>query len=203
MTPHALALAAQRAYSEATHEAGGAQATLRVDGLATLAFRGTEKDLGDIITDMRALPWYSSKLGAWCHSGFLKSTRELYHWVRADAQKVIGNGQVLHVTGHSLGAAQATLFVCMMLADGLALPEHFTLTGFGSPRPQYGHGLNKWLRGVDVKLYRKGDDCVTRYPRIFASHVSVIRRLPSDGVAPTRFTDHRMAGYVEGLSRLG
>ena len=38
------------------------------------AWRGTERNYADILTDMRAVPWWASRLG-WCHKGFLRGVQ--------------------------------------------------------------------------------------------------------------------------------
>lgn len=196
VTPYALAVQSQRVYSVATHRARNAEALIEIIAdEPVLTFRGTEKDFGDILTDLRFFPWYSSDLRAFCHKGFLRSTQALYPALMADAAAMLSQGRQLHVTGHSLGAAQGTIFACMLRARGLARAGQITLTGFGSPPPQYGNGLNKWLRGVKTTLYQQGSDCVPRHPA-FGSHVAELTKIgPDDGYDP--FRDHRIAQYIE------
>ncbi len=187
---------ASRAYDCATHSAGNTQALLEViDGEPILAFRGTENDFEDILTDVRFFPWYSPALSAWCHKGFLRSTQEIYPILIGDASAFIKKGR-LHITGHSLGAAQGTLFACMLRAEGLATPDQITLTGFGSPPPQYGNGLNKWLAGVEMVLFKNGSDCVTRHP-LLGSHVAPLTEIGPEGYEP--FIDHRISEYIKAI----
>lgn len=199
MKPRDLALASQRAYKHHTHEAGDSQATLEVtERGAILAFRGTEKDFGDILTDMRFAPWRSSKLRAWAHAGFLKSTQDIYPVLLGDTTAVVRAKIRLYITGHSLGAAQATLFASMLVASGVVKPDQISLTGFGSPPPQYGRGLNKWLKGVTKRLYRNGGDCVTRHP-LLGSHVAEVKEIGPIADERNRFLDHRIAEYANNL----
>lgn len=105
-------------------EAFGAR---RADGATLLAFRGTQPDdVTDLATDLRAytVPWPES--AGRVHAGFAAAARALlpqvHEWIAAtgiDASKMI-------VTGHSLGAALATL-VASLLRPGF-------LVAIGSPR---------------------------------------------------------------------
>jgi pimeloyl-ACP methyl ester carboxylesterase len=98
--------------------------TVAPDGTAFVAFRGTEIDsLIDILTDVRArlVPWNG---GTRVHCGF----REAYQSLGEQVGMWLGRTRHhrLVVTGHSLGAAMATLMAT----------EHpaAELVTFGSPR---------------------------------------------------------------------
>lgn len=198
MTPYDLALACDRVYNVQTHTAGDGQAAIMDDGKGPiLAFRGTENDFGDILTDMRFFPWYDSELNALCHSGFLKSARALYPVLIPDVAAIVLQGKRLHITGHSLGAAQATIFACMLKRK---FPSaDIVLTGFGSPAVQYGCGLDKWLEGVPVTLYRNGGDCVTRHP-LLGRHVRKLTHIGPLESEGDIFLDHRIGDYILSLS---
>jgi len=125
------ALAAQR-YGQPVlfnHAPTGSEGfgTLRDDGYALLALRGTQIDrIKDLITDVQVMrvTW---PLGTGeVHSGFAKAALGLWpaihEWLEETARKRIS----LTITGHSLGAAIATL---------LALPAKANLlVTLGSPR---------------------------------------------------------------------
>lgn len=197
MTPYDLALACERVYNVHTREADGAEAAIFDEGKGpVVAFRGTEADFGDILKDMRFFPWYDSELGALCHSGFLKSARALYPVLLPDVAAYVLQGRKLYLTGHSLGAAQATIFACLLRRNFSSCD--IELIGFGSPPVQYGYGLDKWLRDIPVTLYRNGGDCVTRHP-LLGRHV---RRLTEIGPLESEgdiFLDHRIGEYIRSL----
>lgn len=106
---------------------GEGYGTTRADGLALLAFRGTQPDrLRDLSTDARFFlrPW---ELGTGkVHTGFRAAALGLWPPVQDWLERVAAGRTRLLVCGHSLGAAVATL---------LALPARAThLVTAGSPR---------------------------------------------------------------------
>ena len=80
------------------------------DGLVILAFRGTEpEELTDIATDLDAsmTPWSESAGNV--HEGFARAARSVLPSVTTWLQTTQGGRTGLVLTGHSLGAAIATL----------------------------------------------------------------------------------------------
>jgi hypothetical protein len=137
-------------------DGGGSHALLAIDDdnkLAVLSFRGTDKDdptdLGD---DLNALPqpWPA---GGKVHSGFAKAFQELWPGVEAALQQV--KEYRLLFTGHSLGAAMATL------AATLRKPQ--SLYTIGSPRVG-DQAFADLLQGLDNHRYVDCCDLVTRVP---------------------------------------
>ena len=106
---------------------GQAYGALRADGLALLAFRGTQPDkAGDLVSDVEFVhrPW---DLGdGVVHAGFRATALGLWPGVQAWLAGPAQRRQRLIVCGHSLGAAIATLLAAPAGADHL-------LT-IGSPR---------------------------------------------------------------------
>jgi len=137
-------------------DGGGSHALLAIDDdnkLAVLSFRGTDKDdptdLGD---DLNALPqpWPA---GGKVHSGFAKAFQELWPGVEAALQQV--KEYRLLFTGHSLGAAMATL--------AATLREPQSLYTIGSPRVG-DQAFADLLQGLDNHRYVDCCDLVTRVP---------------------------------------
>ncbi len=113
------------------HEAGmsaqGYAAYRADDGLALVAFRGTEADdLSDLATDLNALPvdWVES--AGRVHAGFARATRALRPAVEGWLETVAAARSGLLICGHSLGGAMATL------AASIWTPSE--LVTLGSPR---------------------------------------------------------------------
>jgi hypothetical protein len=137
-------------------DGGGSHAFLALDGdnkLAILAFRGTDKDdPSDLIDDLNAMPqpWPA---GGKVHSGFAKALLDIWQGVDAALQPILE--YKLLFTGHSLGAALATL------ASSLQKPR--ALYTIGSPRVG-DRAFADLLQTLDNHRYVDCCDLVTRVP---------------------------------------
>jgi len=141
-------------------EEGGTQAflALKPQSLAVLAFRGTEKDKHDIITDLDAR-FYKTADGQ-AHKGFAKAFESIEDALREAITKLreAEPETQLFITGHSLGGAVAT-------AATHVLEKEFLISAcytFGSPRV----GTAEWSDSVKTPLYRvvNGADAVPMVP---------------------------------------
>jgi hypothetical protein len=134
----------------------GSHAFLAIDGnnrLAVLSFRGTDKDdPSDLADDLDALP-QTWQAGGKVHSGFARALQEVWPGVQAALQEC--NDYRLLFTGHSLGAAMATL------ASSLQKPG--ALYTIGSPRVGDQAFVDK-LQALDNHRYVDCSDLVTRLP---------------------------------------
>ncbi len=137
-------------------DGGGSHAFLALDGnnkLAVLSFRGTDKDdptdLGDDL-DIRPQPWQG---GGTVHSGFDRALQEIWPGVEAALQTI--NDCAFLFTGHSLGAAMATL------ASSLQKPK--SLYTIGCPRVG-DQAFAEGLLGLDNHRYVDCCDLVPRVP---------------------------------------
>src|SRR6056300_1300663 len=121
-----------------------------------LAFRGTEPDeLSDVLADLNAIPRGAMTHG-WVHSGFRGELDKLWETI---VETVNTNKEKqIYITGHSLGAAMATLATSRI--------EEFRkveqLTTFGSPRV----GTRKFVKNISTPHMRfvNNNDIVTRVP---------------------------------------
>jgi hypothetical protein len=135
---------------------GGSHAFLALDGdskLAVLSFRGTDKDdPTDLANDLNALPqlWQA---GGKVHCGFAKALQDVWPEI-ASALPEFKDYRLLF-TGHSLGAAMATL------ASSLQKPG--TLYTIGSPMVG-DQAFADLLQGLDNHRYVDCCDLVTRVP---------------------------------------
>lgn len=99
--------------------------------MVLVAFRGTDpSDLKDWMTDLDAEP--VGFLGGLVHLGFLRSVRTVWDQVTDAIAALQTNGQSIWFTGHSLGAAQATVAVAKLRLEQ-ARPINGLYT-YGSPR---------------------------------------------------------------------
>jgi hypothetical protein len=123
------------------------------DGVALIAFRGTQPDsIEDLLTDARAHfgPW--PEAGGRVHAGFAAAARAVLPSVR---QWLAVNGPAdLILTGHSLGAALATIAASVL--------EPTLLVTLGSPRV----GDEAFVRSVTCAATRLVNCCdlVTELP---------------------------------------
>jgi hypothetical protein len=135
---------------------GGSHAFLALDDnkkLAVLSFRGTDKDdPTDLADDLNIRPQRWPGAGN-VHSGFDKALQEV--WAEAEAALREFNKYGFLFTGHSLGAAMATL------ASSLQRPK--SLYTIGSPRVGDRAFVDS-LQGLDNHRYVDCCDLVTRVP---------------------------------------
>ena len=121
-----------------------------------LCFRGTEPDeLSDVLADLNAIPRGSMTHG-WVHSGFRNELDKLWEQLVEHMNK--HQKKKIYVTGHSLGAAMATVATSRI--------EEFRgveqLTTFGSPRV----GTRSFVKHIKTPHKRvvNNNDIVTRVP---------------------------------------
>lgn len=121
-----------------------------------LAFRGTQpEELSDLLADLNAIPRGAMTHGL-VHSGFRGELDKL--WDDILKHQKSHTGRKLYITGHSLGAAMATIATSRF--------EEFTkveqLTTFGSPRV----GTRKFVNAIETPHMRfvNNNDIVTKVP---------------------------------------
>jgi len=132
----------------------GAQAYLLTNGTITvLSFRGTEvTEKSDVLADLKSGKNIEA-CGGKVHVGFKGEINKLWPSITAALADNPGN---LYVTGHSLGAAMATIAASRMQDRVTALIT------FGSPRV----GNAEFVKSVAVEHYRVQNNCddVTKVP---------------------------------------
>jgi triacylglycerol lipase len=132
----------------------GAQAYLLKDmnGIHVLSFRGTEvTQKSDILADLKAGKNLEA-CGGKVHVGFKGEINKVWPAIT----KSLANIDSLYVTGHSLGAAMATIAASRIQTKVRALVT------FGSPRV----GDKEFVKSVAVDHYRVQNNCddVTKVP---------------------------------------
>ena len=121
-----------------------------------LAFRGTEPDeISDVLADLNAIPRGAMTHGL-VHSGFRGELDNIWPDISYCQHK--HQGKEFYITGHSLGAAMATIATSRF--------EEYTpvkqLTTFGSPRV----GTRSFVKNIQTRHYRfvNNNDIVTKVP---------------------------------------
>jgi len=145
------------------------QAFLIANGdYAVLAFRGTEvSKKTDILTDAKA--YQISVIEGRVHGGF----REAYESVREEIEKsLLGLDNIpLYITGHSLGAALATVATQELEINSTIRNRIAACYTFGSPRV----GNTQYDKNLKAPIYRMVNttDVVTIIPLIAMGYVHI------------------------------
>jgi triacylglycerol lipase len=123
-----------------------------------LAFRGTEPtEISDVLADLNAIPRGAMTHGL-VHSGFRGETDKIWDEIKKHRDSTTHKGKKFYITGHSLGAAMATIATSRF--------EEYTkveqLTTFGSPRV----GTRKFVKHIETPHLRfvNNNDIVTKVP---------------------------------------
>src|SRR5690606_5831117 len=147
-----------------------------------VAFRGTESKVEDWVTDSRC-KLVRGPLAGHVHAGFYDSLshiwRDLNRWV---AEATRHRDKAIWVTGHSLGAALATLAVARWVEEGKKISGLYT---FGQPRAgdeTFARNFN-FLFKPSAFRFVNNSDFVTRVPprSLGYSHTGTFRYFPGPG----------------------
>jgi hypothetical protein len=193
-----------------------------------IAFRGTEPgQVADVVADLET--WKTRLAGhgwpeAWgsVHAGFQAAFAEVEPLLLRKLDELSGTGVGIWVTGHSLGAALATLTMARILraVDEGADLHPAGLYTYGSPRVgdrEFAAALTSRAaaRGVPLVRVRNDDDAVTAIPPAALGyvHVGTLVHLSEDGlgVAPAldppykslSLADHSATGVRNGRPASG
>jgi len=161
-----------------------------------IIFRGTEPgELSDILADIKAWRSDSDTVGE-VHAGFKgeldKISPEINKWIKQF------EGTKLVITGHSLGAAMATLFTARLNKRG----GDVVLYTYGSPRA----GNIEWSRQFEnIEAYRfvNTNDIVCTVPPFgFYTHVGELHYMSYKGTILTKTSWwQRMGDKIRGRLR--
>ena len=140
----------------------GAQAyRLQNDADMVIACRGTQPTcFNDIKADLKAAPVMAETIGR-VHRGFKKEVDDLWPMVKEDLTHKRNQNHTVWFTGHSLGAAMATV-MASRCEDDTSMPHVEELYTYGSPRV----GWHKFVDSISCKHQRwvNNNDIVTRVP---------------------------------------
>jgi len=181
-----------------------------------IACRGTQPvEFNDIKADLRAIPVYAETIGL-VHKGFKKEVDDLWPMIQEDLLRKANLSKTIWFTGHSLGAAMATIMASRCMHDE-ELNDPIELYTYGSPRVGWG----RYCRSLGITHHRfvNNNDIVTRVPlwimgyrhhgkKVYfnrhgkVSKVSIVDRLLGmwNGIKKFRFdniSDHGMGEYIK------
>lgn len=131
------------------------------EGMLILAFRGTEINLTDIKTDIKAnlvpAPVGGRVYGGRVHKGFMEGFEKVQHDIEETLSKDDYKLLPLYITGHSLGGALAMIATSYLSSDSTGA----TYT-FGGPRA----ADDKFFEKIKTPVYRvvHNADVVPRVP---------------------------------------
>lgn len=208
------------------YELDGAQAyRFQNDADMVIACRGTQPtEFNDIKADLKAAPVLAETVGR-VHMGFKKEVDELWPMVKEDLLHKRNADKMVWFTGHSLGAAMATI-MASRCEDDPEMPCIEELYTFGSPRV----GWKKYVDSLACKHHRwvNNNDIVTRVPLAVMGYVhhgqehymnayGNVRKLTAWQRAKDRwrgmwmglkqgsidnFSDHSMVNYIANIEKM-
>ncbi len=176
--------------------------------MIVVAFRGTEpRVLKDLMTDKQIL----RRRGPYgkVHRGFLKALNAVWSDIQNSLISFQDRSQSIWFTGHSLGAALATLAVAKMGEEAKPVNGLYT---FGQPRV----GGKAFARDFDLDFkprtfrFVNNSDIVTRVPRRALGYrdVGQVLYIDSSGILHddvhwwNQFLD-RVKGHIDDLGKIG
>jgi triacylglycerol lipase len=174
-------------YSARSFEADGTQCfVMHNDEAIIVAFRGTQIDnfwakVIDISTDVKFTP-VPDGAGGLVHEGFLTGLSFVWDDLKAHLN-AIRNNQKLWLTGHSLGAALATLAAERAMREmGVAVQGLYT---YGSPRVGDGNFKSRFnqnnLAGRTFRVVNNSDIIARVPPRILYTHIGSLKFIDNAG----------------------
>ena len=195
-----LAIASEEVYYLHTYDTGSSEVFIEDhDDYILISCRGTEvitTEPLDILRDIWFIPWYDKILGM-NHRGFTKGVNRILDLI---IKNLPDDKKPIYLTGHSKGAAEATLLAAALKAH--AYNVHSLVT-FGCPRVAFwGSRVKKLLKGVKQRRYVLGNDPVPKIPPVLTGYKHVsgsIKLKPSTG---KMLKDHSMTNYVERIQQM-
>ncbi len=144
------------------------------DGITYASFRGSQEP-ADWLKNARFLP-STNEMGATVHTGFVEALDEV--WGEFEPA-ISASGSPVMVTGHSLGAALASLAALRLAMGGGEVAAVYT---YGQPRTGHGSFRDLYEPAIGAVTYRFVNhiDLVTRVPLLLQGYRHVGRRMYFD-----------------------
>ena len=143
-------------------------------GMLILVFRGTQPNIKDVLTDVRADLVNAEECNGRVHRGFQKAFQPLKRRI-ADALKP-HQDMPLYITGHSLGGALALIATRLLCNDSIG-----ACYTFGCPRV----ADDEFFKGIKTPVYRvvNAADGVAKVPfgYGFSFALALLRVIPING----------------------
>lgn len=136
----------------------GAQAYgLRYKNIHVLSFRGTEPTkINDLLADAKAWRSKSDSIGK-VHSGFKHEVDKIWPEIAKWIEPAVLKGEQIYVTGHSLGAAMATIATSRF-------PDSTICYNYGSPRVGGPRFVKRFNSTYELHRFVNNNDAVCRVP---------------------------------------
>eukprot|EP01087_Luapelamoeba_hula_P013840 TRINITY_DN3995_c0_g1_i3.p1 TRINITY_DN3995_c0_g1~~TRINITY_DN3995_c0_g1_i3.p1 ORF type:complete len:291 (-),score=15.35 TRINITY_DN3995_c0_g1_i3:207-1079(-) len=178
-----------------------------------LAYKGTDT-LTDLATDFTFLPTWGSAThlpqDTTVHRGFMAAfdstwvSVEPYLLAIAEAQKIAMSDMTFDITGHSLGAAQATIAMLLLATNHNVPASQLRLATFGSPRVFNAAGNRHWTRlGLDARTLRVAEEGVDPVTMVGPGFIGYKHVVPAVTVAlPSHTAPHVLPGYLDAFENL-
>jgi triacylglycerol lipase len=132
-----------------------------------IACRGTQPtEFNDIKADLKALPVLAETMSR-VHRGFKAEVDELWPMVEEDVLRKTNLSKTLWFTGHSLGAAMATI-MASRCKHNIELNDPIELYTYGSPRVGWKGYCDSLC--VEHHRWRNNNDIVTTVPPSFMGY---------------------------------
>lgn len=119
-----------------------------------VAFRGTEKKVSDYVTILQF--WQSRYMKTKTHTGFKSSILKIQDCIMYEVEQFRQSGKRIHYTGHSMGAALATLMCIYNKPDACV--------AFASPRTVTGVYYRSYFDKINFIRVNTSFDFVTWIP---------------------------------------
>ena len=198
----------------------------RLPDVLVVSFRGTTFCYQDLMADTESrLAHFPFMPGSHVHAGFLKAVLECTPEVIERLRESGSRDVPVYVTGHSLGAAMAAIFMGVMRSPNHNLPmrrRHPVLDGYSFGMPRFGDPVATLMFPAITHIYNELDPVPSLPPRMIgysnpprevclSAKPDVIRwaNKRKVGGAPRRrsrvaisISDHRIERYLERLQKM-